>query len=464
MRGLRRTVAMHLLVVFCAIVLLTGCGRNPAANNLLDIAGDMNWNVRGVQQVPTETAWAYSWDQSYVNSIVGASCTIVENRAYQGGQGLLELDLKTGKELLNTNWTKKNHMFLQGSPVVCQGRVYGILSEQKTTEMPGVGLLYQRLSCLDAATGKILWQSDEIGTGEKPCGSQPLLLGGKIYLAACFPVPPSGNALETDVHAAVGIWDATTGRLTGRISLPKGAFPGYTHLVSDGTFIYGNACYEYAWSRCRSSLFRYDPATAEMGWSISYPATSKDFTNIYTALAVDSTTLVAVFQTEDQPQGVINGVFTNGARRRVVAAFDTVAGHSLWTKTEEIPPTLLITQYPCVALQQGIAFFTVHDGTLTAVHERTGTQRWSFVSGAAAWCCNLVPMATRDVLYVREGQAYLVALDPSTGVKLWQKTLLTPEEWDSETRELCDIVPVDKGLIVVTANTSDLRPIIEFWK
>lgn len=61
----------------------------------------------------------------------------MENRIYLGGQGLLELDLKTGKELLNTNWTKKNHMFLQGLSVVYRDRVYGILSEQLVMEAEG---------------------------------------------------------------------------------------------------------------------------------------------------------------------------------------------------------------------------------------------------------------------------------------------------------------------------------------
>lgn len=73
-------------------------------------------------------------------------------------------------------------------------------------------------------------------------------------------------------------------------------------------------------------------------------------------------------------------------------------------------------------------------------------------------------MPTRDVLYVQEGENDLVALDPATGAKLWQKTLLTRGEQEAESKQLCCIVPVDQGLIIVTANSSDLYPIIELWK
>ncbi len=73
-------------------------------------------------------------------------------------------------------------------------------------------------------------------------------------------------------------------------------------------------------------------------------------------------------------------------------------------------------------------------------------------------------MATRDVLYVREGDSNLYAVDPETGARLWQKTLLTKKEIWNESPQLCNIIPVDQGLIIVTADSSDLFPIIELWK
>lgn len=391
------------------------------------------------------------------------------DRLYQGGQGLLELDLGTGKEIMSVNWTKQRPIYLESSPVLWQGRLYGILSEQKETEVAGVGLLYQRLVCLDATTGRIVWKSDEIGTWEKPCG-HPLLLQGKIYSAACFPVPPQGKALEANVHAAVGVWDARTGKLMNRITLPSGAFPYLTQLVSDGTFIYGSTDYEFAWSRWRSSLFSYDPATAKIRWSTVYPSTSKDFSNIYTALAVAQGSLVSVCQVQDNYND-----HTGGAQHRTAAAFDTATGHILWVKTKDLPNTIHTTQTPDVAIRSGIALFTICDGTLTAVDDRTGVQKWSFNAGTCAfkgespgssvnWYLNLAPMATRDVVYVREGNSSLVALDSATGTRLWQKTLLTEEEEELEKKEVCDVIPVDEGLVVITANTSDLRPVVELWK
>jgi len=458
MSSLRRRTAGCLLIAFCAVVLLTGCGGgDPAASESPYGTGSMYWDVQGVQQAPTIAAWTHVWDQSYRNQIIPCRGTAAGGRLYQGGQGLLELDLATGKELLNVNWTKQHPVYLNSSPLLWQGKLYGIVSEQKETEMQGVGLLYYRLACLDAATGKILWQSDEIGTGERPCGL-PLLLGGKVYVGACFPVPESGKALETDVHAAVGIWDASTGKLTGRIPLPNAAYADLP-LVSDGTSIYGNDTSYPSWGEFRSSLFRYDPATAKVVWSLAYPTTSGGTSYVDAALAVDGATLVMVCRADDNR----------------ATAFDTATGHVLWNKTGGSSPSIQSDQRPEIAIRSGTAFLSVQDGTLIAVDARTGAQKWSFNAGSFAfrsetpgshidWYLNLLPMATRDVLYLREGESVLVALNPTTGAKLWQKTLLTREEQEAESKQLCCIVPVDKGLIIVTANSSDLYPIIELWK
>ncbi len=475
MNSVRHTTAGCLLIILCAVVLLTGCGGNPAASDGSPYnAGSRYWDVQGVHQAPATTAWTHVWNQSYRNQIISVLGTVKGNILYQGGQGLLKLDVRTGKKLLDINWTGQNPFYLTSAPIVWQNRLYGILSEQKPTEMAGVGMLYERLSCLDAATGKILWQSDEIGTGEKQSGN-PLLLNGKLYCAACFPIPPSGKALETDVHPAVGIWDGATGKLTGRIPLPSGTIPWLTNLVSDGTSVYGNAYYEYAWGHCRSMIFRYDPATARTVWSINYPTASNDFMNTSIALAVDAGTLMAVFRAEDSPYKP-DGTTISPATHHIAAAFDTTDGHVLWSKTGEISSSSSSAQDPEIALRSGIAFLTVHDGTLIAVDERTGTQKWSLtiekvptptprIEGPPVyWYDRLIPMATRDVLYVREGDANLYAVDPETGAQLWQKTLLTKEEIWNESPQLCDIIPVDQGIIIVTANSSDLFPIIELWK
>ncbi len=472
MSSMRRATAGCLLAAFCAVVLLTGCGGNPAAVNLPE--NSRYATVTGVWKQPETTAWRYVWRQSYRNQIIPCLGTVKGNILYQGGQGLLELDVRTGKKLLDISWTGQNPIYLTSAPIVWQDRLYGILSEQKPTEMAGVGLLYERLACLDAATGRILWKSEEIGTGEKQSGN-PLLLNRRLYCAACFPILPSSADYSFDVHPAVGIWDATTGRLMGRIPLPSGTIPWLTDLVSDGASLYGNAYYEYAWGHFRSMIFRYDPATARTVWSINYPTTSNDFINMSVALTVDGGTLMAVFRAEESPYRA-DGTTIPTATHHVAATFDTMDGHILWNKTDEIASSSSSEQGPEIALRSGIAFLTVHDGALIAIDERTGTQKWSLtvektptptasIEGPPIyWYDRLIPMAARDVLYVREGDSNLIAVDPETGVKLWQKTLLTKEEIWEENKELCNIIPVDKGIIVVTARSSDLCPIVELWE
>lgn len=74
------TTAGFLLIAFCAVVLLAGCGVPPAASDESPYnTGNMYWDVQGVQQAPTTTLWTHVWDQSYRNQIipclVSACCT-----------------------------------------------------------------------------------------------------------------------------------------------------------------------------------------------------------------------------------------------------------------------------------------------------------------------------------------------------------------------------------------------------
>jgi hypothetical protein len=102
------------------------------------------WDVQGVQQAPTTSAWTHVWDESYRNQIIPVLGTVAKGRLYQGGQGLLELDVKTGKELLNVSWTKERPVYLESAPLLYQSKLYGILAEQKETEMAGVDRLMRR--------------------------------------------------------------------------------------------------------------------------------------------------------------------------------------------------------------------------------------------------------------------------------------------------------------------------------
>ncbi|HEY9093400.1 MAG TPA: hypothetical protein VIN62_00960 [Candidatus Cryosericum sp.] len=108
--------------------------------------------------------------------------------------------------------------------------------------------------------------------------------------------------------------------------------------------------------------------------------------------------------------------------------------------------------------------------------ERTGEEKWSLTveksriaSGPGIdgtwfyWYDNLIPMATANLLYVREGDSALPAVDPDTGTELWRKTLLTMEEIANEVKDLCDVIPVNDGILVVTDDAMDMYPIIELW-
>lgn len=458
------------------VVLLSGCGASPAAVNLPRT--NRYAEVKGVLQLPTTTAWRYVWEQSYVNPIIACRGTVQDNILYQGGQGLLELDIRTGKKVLDVSWTAEHRFYLTTAPIVWQNRLYGILSEQKPTEMPDVGLLYERLACLDAATGSILWKSDEIGTGEQPCG-QPILLGGKLYCAACFPIPPSGKVLEADIHAAVGIWDMATGQLTGKIPLPQNSLPFHTHLVSDGTSVYGNAYYSVSRGHYHSSIFRYDPSTDKKVWSVNYPVMPNDLINTTCVLAVDNGTLIVVSRMEESSYYADGTTTDLKPEYHVAAAFDTADGHELWSKSGLISSDthLKSDQKPEIATRDGLAFLSIQDdGSLVALDERTGEEKWSLTveksrieSGPSIdgtpfyWYYNLIPMATANLLYVREGDSALLAVDPDTGTELWRKTLLTEDEMFNARDTVSDAIPVSGGILVITCSWGGVRT-LKLWQ
>ncbi|MEN6388623.1 MAG: PQQ-binding-like beta-propeller repeat protein, partial [Candidatus Cryosericum sp.] len=135
-------------------------------------------------------------------------------------------------------------------------------------------------------------------------------------------------------------------------------------------------------------------------------------------------------------------------------------------------------QKPEIATRDGLAFLSIQDnGSLVALDERTGEEKWSLTveksrieSGPSIdgtpfyWYDNLIPMATATVLYVREGDSALLAVDPDTGTELWRKTLLTREELANEVKNLCDVIPVNDGILVVTDDAMDMYPIVELWQ
>jgi hypothetical protein len=56
MKDLRLNAVCCLFVVFCAVVLLSGCGRNPTASDESSYdTGSMYWDVEGVQHVISQT-------------------------------------------------------------------------------------------------------------------------------------------------------------------------------------------------------------------------------------------------------------------------------------------------------------------------------------------------------------------------------------------------------------------------
>ena len=471
----RRAHFWRSFVAVFVVLFLSGCQGNRAPVNLPK--SNPTADVDGLVKLPEKNVWTYVRDRGDVFGAIPHGGTVEGGTFYQGGPGILELDMQTGKKILDVKWPPEHKVYCGEAPIVWQNRLYDTITEFDT-QTASANQTVEWLACLDAATGSILWKSDVIGA-DVALGGNPLLLAGKLYCPAYLPDIIDSTEPEPDFPSAVDIFDAKTGQLTGRIPLPHGSYPEATQLVSDGASVYGSAFYDVSWGHCRSSIFRYDPSTAKTVWSVNYPVLPNDLINATYALAVDNGTLIVVSRVEESSYYADGTTTDLKPEYHMAAAFDTADGHELWSKSGLISSDthLKSDQKPEIATRDGLAFLSIQDdGSLVALDERTGEEKWSLTveksrieSGPSIdgtpfyWYYNLIPMATANLLYVREGDSALLAVDPDTGTELWRKTLLTDYEMFEARDTISDAIPVSGGILVITCSWGGVRT-LKLWQ
>jgi outer membrane protein assembly factor BamB len=300
---------------------------------------------------------------------------------------------------------------LSASPAVVGGRVY--LASAQASVFDSSGMVY----CLDAATGKRIWQFQT----EKQGFSSPSVVGGRVYV---------GEGLHVDAGCRLYCLDAATGRrlwatVTKSHTESSPAVVGgrvYTGAGEDGVYCLDAANGKVLWHR---GAMHVDTCPA-VGSGRVYTGTGYGRLQ---ALALDAAGGKTVWAAPcDLPvwgppavvgarvyYGIGNGDFVHSAPqpRGGVWCLDAATGRQIWRRS--LPDAVLTA----VVHAAGRLFVGCRDGRAYALDATTGAIAWSTALGGPIVAS---PAWDGKNLYVAGGKG-VTCLDPATGKIRWDLDL-----------------------------------------
>jgi eukaryotic-like serine/threonine-protein kinase len=296
---------------------------------------------------------------------------------------------------------------LSSSPAVVGGRVY--VGSAQASVFDSSGMVY----CLDAATGKRIWQFQT----EKQVFSSPAVVGGKVYV---------GEGLHVDTGCKLYCLDAATGKKLW-------AAPTKSHTESSPAVV-GNRIYAGAGE---DGVYCLDAATGKPIWHRggmhidASPAVANGRLYLGTgygqlrALALDAATGKTAWETaSDLPVwgppavaggkvyfGTGNGDFVKSADapKGAVLCLDAATGKQVWRR--DLPDAALTA----VSLAGTHAVTGCRDGKVYALDAASGTIAWSASCGGPVVAS---PATDGRQLYVAGG-GKITALDLNDGAAGW---------------------------------------------
>jgi outer membrane protein assembly factor BamB len=204
----------------------------------------------------------------------------------------------------------------------------------------------------------------------------------------------------------------------------------------------GNRVYQFARQGDNEVLMALDAATGKEIWKTP-------------GYAAQFTMMSATKQHGPGPKStpvLANGrLFTIGMTG-VVTAWDAASGKQLWQKpgNAKLLPTFTTHSFSPV-VEGGLVIFHVgghNSGALTAYDVNTGAERWSWKGDGPGYGSPVVAEfdGTRQVIAIT--QKTLVSLDATTGMLLWQRPWVSPNDTNS-------ITPVIHGRNVIVSGNGD---------
>jgi len=247
---------------------------------------------------------------------------------------------------LTKKWTYSTGSHIISSPAVAGGVVY-------------VGISYNHMYALDAATGKIKWA---YSTGASQVNDSPAVVGGVVYV---------GSSEDHTLYAL----DAATGK-------KKWAYQTRGPIISSPAVVGGVV---YVGSE-DGNVYALDAASGTKKWAY------------HIGHYIDSSPAVA------------GGVVYVGSDDGNVYALDAASGAKKWAyRTGDVV-------YSSPAVVGGAVYVGSDDGNVYALDAASGAKKWAYQTGSSAM---FSPTVANGVVYVGSNDRNVYALDATSGAKKW---------------------------------------------
>ncbi len=439
------------------IILLSGCSKTANVpvyyGEFCNAQRTSYKDVNGLKETPDKVVWKYNFPEGSGNEallLTTNAPTIEGNRVYCVSGGVITvLNFKTGKEIWKRDYSKPSSQgkpsnfdsFFYNSPVIYGNKIV-ILGGYSAREF---------LLVIDKNTGEPIWKSKIIGgASTEPCSQHPLVMNGRIYLAA---TNVEGYRKNGKKEAGIWVWDINTGKVIDKIFLEPIAEPivgkyrsissAHTSLAEYGANIYGVSRFTND-STHRAYIFCYDTSRKKFTWFAPIEEGDVDDPGQIIRIAVNKN-FVAV--------SMVGNQWMSKEPQFLIEVFDRISHKLLWrnvSKTiEKINPVFSIGMF---AIHNDKLYAMLFDKRFVCFDMKTGSEVWSFKDKdwQSKWwnewngyknCFNEQDVvATKDVVYFNASNA-IYALAPGSGKLLWRKVV-------QKGNIFINIMPIDSGLIV----------------
>ncbi len=415
--------------------------------------GTMSWDVNGAIVRPSLVGAYYGKDTFSTWYYGEGNLNVCNDVVYTGGDRLTAIDLKTGKELwetqLKNSSPNENALTFILFPTIYKDKIVAVGARLVVEKGSDYYFERRNLLVFDRKTGKLLWKSVDIGSKNQYFDAGfPVILNNKIYVPALngeyrAAEPGHGHMSPCkEEERGIWVWDINTGRLLDKIILkfPEGySDPGFSSVITDGRTIYISAGVLPAVGKTLhpTYIIAYNPERNKVIWKMQIADTL--ITSDYDTFAVNNKVIIKFCN--------INPTKSHGPKD-VIKAINKKTGKMLWSKE--------VRAVGKIALTEDRVFAQTSRGTVTCFDALTGREIWSYKYHKPSNTTfyghpRFTPFLARNVLYLVDSHV-IIALNPDSGQELWSIIPPCPKTVDKETEDFNGswrFIPVNNGFVTL---------------
>ncbi len=458
-----------------------GCSGAKDTNKLCTFTGDkngmtMSWEESGAKEKPS-VVWEYNEKSVYSPwYYTFGNLNVCGDVIYTGGDRLTAINLKTGKEIWETqvknSLPDENGITYVLCPTIYKDKIVSLGARLVNEKGSEYNFERRNILVFDKNTGKLLWKSCDIGSKTDYFdGGFPVVLNNKIYVPALngeYRASEPGFGFGVSVakeERGIYVWDLNTGKLINKIVLkfPEGYLdPEFSLISTDGRYIYVSAGVLPTVGKVLHStyIFAYDPVGNKVVWKTQVSDTL--LSSEYYTFGTSNNAVIRFCDIEPTKSHGPN---------EVIKAIDKKTGKILWSKNITLPDI-------CIAVNGDKLIFQTAENTIGCFDVETGKEIWQYKyspspseNGQITKHLFFSPAFANGVVYLLE-EHIILALDPETGKELWRIFVPNPKNLDDEETEVMTgwrFIPVDNGFVtmnVVSRFSSDSMihpPFLRLW-